>query len=115
MNKNTIATLMTILTTLLAGCASTRTNYPSGYNTDYVYLGKIYPGSVSNVSYGSDFGEGYGLNYGIYDYKYGYGVDDYGLGYGIVDYGDAGGYGSSFYQRDWSGWHYKYGHWQGSR
>ncbi len=91
------------ISTILTGCATrvdTLSNYNTvaSYNTDYAYLGKIYPGSVGGVSYGSDFGQGYGLNYGITDYQYGYGVDDYGLGYGIVDYGNKHGYMPAYYQ-----------------
>ncbi|CEG56133.1 hypothetical protein [Legionella fallonii] len=117
MYKNTVAILTLTVTTYLTGCA-TRNDYSPGYNynTDYAYLGKIYPGSVSNVSYGSDFGKGYGLNYGITDYQYGYGVDDYGLGYGIVDYGNKHNYVTSYFQ----GWNsasgqYGHGHWHGGR
>lgn len=91
------------LSIILTGCATRTDTFSNNstaarYNTDYAYLGKIYPGRVSNVSYGSDFGKGYGLNYGITDYQYGYGVDDYGLGYGIVDYGNKHGYMPDYFQ-----------------
>lgn len=78
--------LTAIILNGLLGCVANRTPY----NSDYGYVGKIYPGKSNNVSYGSDFGRGYGLNYGIHSSRIGYGADDYGVGYGIMDYGSPG-------------------------
>ncbi len=122
MEKNIIAMVTISLSIILASCATrtdTLANYntAASYNTDYAYLGKIYPGSVGGASYGSDFGQGYGLNYGITDYQYGYGVDDYGSAYGIVDYGNKHGYLPDYFQ-GWRNVPVLYGHggnWHGVR
>lgn len=112
MRTTIIAVLICIPSSFMVSCATTQRGPVAGYNTDYVYLGKIYPGKGSHVTYGSDFGQGYGLNYGDNDYGFGGGIDDYGLGYGIVDYGGKHGY----YNQEWirsSGWYGQGGGWYG--
>ncbi|BCA95767.1 hypothetical protein TUM19329_21280 [Legionella antarctica] len=111
MNKTIMAVLILVPATFLTGCVTQRTSYSSGYNSDYLYKrSNSSTGNLGVVSYGLDFGKGYGINYGPDDYgngdyancKYGncdyayhYGNSNYGLGYGsgddkFVDYDSRG-------------------------
>ncbi|MCL9684868.1 hypothetical protein [Legionella maioricensis] len=101
MRKTIIAVLILVPATFMIGCVTQRSSYSYGYNTDYSYkkASRSY-GNSGPVSYGLDFGKGYGLNYGPGDYGNGdyancnYGNCDYAHDYGNTNYNYNLAYGS---------------------
>ncbi len=102
MKKTIIAVLILVPATLLTSCVTQRSSYSSGYNTDYFYKKSTSP-NLGVVSYGLDFGKGYGLSYGPGDYGNGdyanckYGNCDYPLDYGNSYDGSGSGSGDYKY------------------
>lgn len=96
MTKTIIAVLILVPATFMMGCVAQRASYSSSYNTDYFYKRSSNSHSVNSgpVSYGLDFGKGYGLNYGPGDY-------------GNGDYANCN-YGNCDYAHDYGNTHYNY-------
>ncbi len=111
MTRTIITALILMPATFLAGCVAQRSSYSPGYNTDYLYKKSSHE-NAGVVSYGLDFGKGYGLNYGPGDYGNGdyancnYGNCDYAYDYGSTNYNYNLFYGSGENKSlDYNGYH----------